>query len=36
VVRRGDYQRQYEPLWYGWRDGLLAGQTAQMAFTDLS
>jgi DNA modification methylase len=21
VLGRADYQRQYEPLWYGWRDG---------------
>jgi DNA modification methylase len=22
VLGRADYQRQYEPLWYGWRDGV--------------
>jgi DNA modification methylase len=21
VMGRADYQRQYEPIWYGWRDG---------------
>lgn len=21
VIGRADYQRQYEPIWYGWRDG---------------
>jgi hypothetical protein len=21
VLGRADYQRQYEPIWYGWREG---------------
>ncbi len=21
VIGRSDYQRQYEPIWYGWRQG---------------
>ena len=22
VLGRADYQRQYEPIWYGWREGV--------------
>ncbi len=28
VLSRGDYHRQYEPIWYGWRDG--AGRLVQL------